>query len=172
MNKIDLGKRILSMSHIDGTFRLRSGQYSDEYFDKYLVEAQPDLLRAVAGEMAELVPPQTEVLAGLEMGGIPVVAVLSQVTSIPAVFVRKQAKEYGTRKLAEGGDVDGRRVVVIEDVVTSGGQIIDSTRQLRELGAVVSDVLCVIDREAGGVEALAREGLTLHRLFTLSELAK
>ena len=71
MNKIDLGKRILSVSHIDGIFRLRSGQYSDEYFDKYLVEAQPDLLRAVAWEMAELVPPQTEVLAGLEMGWHP-----------------------------------------------------------------------------------------------------
>ena len=170
MNKTELGRRIFAVSHIRGTFRLRSGSESDEYFDKYLFEAQPILLRAVVEYMAELVPPDTEVLAGLEMGGIPVVALLSQVTGIPAVFVRKRSKEYGTRKLVEGGEVTAKRVVVVEDVVTSGGQILDSTKQLRALGALVSNALCVIDRESKGAEALAKEGLTLHPLFTMTEL--
>src|SRR5207249_4083761 len=108
----------------------------------------------------------------LEMGGIPIATVLSQITGIPALFVRKKAKEYGTCKLAEGGEVAGRRLVIIEDVVTSGGQILESARALRELGARIVGVLCVIDRESGGAEKLAADGLELHPLFTMSELKK
>ncbi len=170
MDTTELGKRIFAVSHIRGAFRLRSGRISDEYFDKYLFEAQPMLLQAIAEHMAVLMPSDVEVLAGLELGGIPVATLLSQITGIPALFVRKQAKHYGTCKLAEGGEVTAKRVVVVEDVVTSGGQIIDSTTQLRALGAVVSDVLCVIDRGSGGSERLVEEGLTLHALFTMSEL--
>jgi orotate phosphoribosyltransferase len=96
---------------------------------------------------------------------------LAQVTGLPAVFVRKQAKGYGTCRLAEGGEVAGRRLVVVEDVVTSGGQVIDSCAALRESGATVSRVVCVIDREAGGGASLADAGLELRALFTLSELA-
>jgi orotate phosphoribosyltransferase len=95
---------------------------------------------------------------------------LSQVTGLPALFVRKQAKDYGTCRLAEGGDVDGRRVAVIEDVVTTGGQVLLSCAELRERGALVDTVLCVIDREAGGPEAFAADGLTLRPLFTMSQL--
>jgi orotate phosphoribosyltransferase len=96
---------------------------------------------------------------------------LAQVTGLPALFVRKQAKDYGTCRLAEGGEVTGRRLVVIEDVVTSGGQVVASAADLRGEGAVIDTVLCVIDREAGGVEALAAEGLQLRALFTMSQLA-
>jgi orotate phosphoribosyltransferase len=120
--------------------------------------------------MAALVPLDVDVLAGLELGGMPVVTLLSHITGLPARFVRKQAKSYGTGKLAEGGEVTAKRVVVIEDIVTSAGQIIASTIQLRALGAIVSDVLCVIDRESGGTEKLAQEGLRLRALFTMSEL--
>ena len=170
MNKTELGRRLFAVSHIRGTFRLRSGRSSEEYFDKYLFEAQPMLLQAIAEHMAGLIPSDADVLAGLELGGIPVVTLLSSLTGIHARFVRKQAKNYGTGKLAEGGEVAAKRVVVVEDVVTSGGQIIASTTQLRALGAMVSDVLCVIDREAGGTEPLAAAGLRLHALFTMSEL--
>lgn len=158
------------VAHLTGTFTLRSGQVSNEYFDKYLFEADPALLRAIAEAMAALVPPETEVLAGLELGGVPIVTMLSQVTGLPALFVRKKAKDYGTCRLAEGGDVDGRRVTVVEDVVTTGGQVLLSCAELRERGAVVDTVLCVIDREAGGPEAFAAEGLALRPLFTMSEL--
>jgi orotate phosphoribosyltransferase len=143
---------------------------STEYFDKYRFEADPALLRDIAEAMAPLVGDQAEVLAGLELGGVPIATMLSQVTGLPAAFVRKEAKTYGTCRLAEGAAVEGRRVVVVEDVVTSGGQVLTSCAQLRERGAVVSRVLCVIDREAGGAEALAADGLELRALLARSDL--
>jgi orotate phosphoribosyltransferase len=166
----DLARRVYESAHLTGTFTLRSGQVSHEYFDKYRFEADPPLLRAIAEAMAPLVPADTEVLAGLELGGIPIVTMLSQVTGLPAAFVRKEAKTYGTCQLAEGGEIDGRRVTVVEDVVTTGGQVLVSCAQLRERGAVVDTVLCVIDREAGGPEAFAEIGLALRPLFTMTEL--
>lgn len=120
--------------------------------------------------MAALVPAETQVLAGLEMGGIAVVTALGRHTGLPCAFVRKTAKEYGTARLAEGTAVVGRRVLVIEDVVTSGGQVVSSTRQLRELGAVVDAALCVIDRQEGGASALAAEGIRLQSLVTRADL--
>jgi orotate phosphoribosyltransferase len=110
------------------------------------------------------------VLAGLELGGVPVATALSLRTGLPAAFVRKQAEQYGTRRLAEGADVAGGRVLVVEDVITSGGQVVPSTTELRTLGATVTDVLCVVDREEGGAAALAAIGLRLHPLFTAAEL--
>jgi len=170
LDRAELAGRIYELSHITGTFRLRSGKTSNEYFDKYLFEAQPDVLRAIAKHMAGMIPPGIDALAGLEMGGIPVATALSFEAGLPALFIRKKAKEYGTCKLAEGGEVAGRRLLVIEDVVTSGGQILLSVGDLRELGAEISDVLCVIDRESGGKDNLSGEKLELHPLFTMSEL--
>jgi orotate phosphoribosyltransferase len=103
---------------LTGQFTLRSGRVASEYFDKYRFEGDPVLLDAIAEKMAGLVPSDTEVLAGLEMGGIPVVTALGRHTGLPCAFVRKQAKPYGTCRLAEGADVVGRRVLVVEDVVT------------------------------------------------------
>ena len=166
----DLARRIHDVAHLTGTFRLRSGQTSTEYFDKYLFEAQPALLREIAESLAPLVPAGAEALAGLELGGVPIATMLSQVTGLPTLFVRKKAKDYGTCRLAEGGGVDGRRLVVVEDVVTTGGQVLESCAELRALGATVDTVLCVIDREAGGRDAFAEVGLDLRPLFTMSEL--
>ncbi len=149
---------------------LRSGATSDEYFDKYLFEGDPALLRDIAESLVALLPDGAEALAGLELGGVPLATVLSQRTGLPTLFVRKQAKPYGTRKLAEGGDVAARRLVVVEDVITSGGQVLESCGQLRALGADILGVLCVIEREAGGAANLAAEGLELHSLFTMSSL--
>lgn len=170
MKRNELADRIYEVSNLKGEFRLRSGKISNEYFDKYLFEGQPNILLAIAKAMSEIVPAGTDALAGLEMGGIPVVTMLSQVTGIPALFVRKAQKEYGTCKLAEGGTICGKRLVVVEDVVTSGGQILESVEALLALGATVTDVLCVIDREQGGRENLTAKGLTLHPLFLMSEL--
>src|SRR4051794_10294588 len=170
MDPDDVARRIYDTAHLTGEFKLRSGQISNEYFDKYLFEAEPRLLRDIAEAMAPLVPDGADALAGLELGGIPIVTMLSQVTGIPALFVRKRAKDYGTCRLAEGGDVAGRRLVVIEDVVTTGGQVLLSCAELRGLGADVDTVLCVIDREAGGTEAFAADGLELRALFTMSQL--
>jgi orotate phosphoribosyltransferase len=166
----DLAAAIHTSSHLTGEFVLRSGTTSNEYFDKYRFESDPALLLEIATALAPLVPDGTEALAGLELGGVPIAAVLSQVTGIPAYFVRKQAKTYGTCQLAEGGPIDGKRLTVVEDVVTSGGQVVISCGDLRERGAVVEHALCVIDRESGGPEALTEIGVELRPLFTMTEL--
>ena len=167
MERTEIARKIYETAHITGHFLLRSGQTSNEYFDKYLFEADPVLLAAIAGEMKALVPENTDALAGLEMGGIPVATVLSAQTGLPCAFVRKKAKEYGTCKLAEGADVNGKHITVVEDVVTTGGQIIESVRELRERGAVIDTVLCVIRRNPKADEILAEHGLTLKPAFTM-----
>jgi orotate phosphoribosyltransferase len=166
----ELARRIYDSSHLVGEFVLRSGRTSTEYFDKYRFESDPALLRAIGDAMVRLVPQSTEALAGLELGGVPLATMLSQLTGLPAVFVRKEAKSYGTCQLAEGTAIDGRRLTVVEDVVTSGGQVVKSCEDLREHGAIVADALCVIDRESGGPEALAAIDVELHALFRMSEL--
>ncbi len=168
--RADLARRIYASSHLTGEFTLRSGRISNEYFDKYRFESNPLLLADIAEAMATLVPDGIEVLAGLEMGGIPVVTALAQVTGLPTCFVRKEAKKYGTAKFAEGADVDGKRVLIVEDVVTSGGQVVLSTADLRGVGAQITDVVCVIDRSEGGTEALTAEGLTLASVVNRADL--
>jgi orotate phosphoribosyltransferase len=142
---------------------------STTYFDKYLFEADPGLLREVAAAAVRLVPPGTEVLAGLELGGVPVATALSLATGLPAAFVRKEAKKYGTAKLAEGAEIAGRRVLIVEDIVTTGGQVVLSARDLRERGATLVGALCVIDR-SDGAHQLAAENLDLISLFTAADL--
>lgn len=166
----DLAARVYACAYLIGEFRLRSGAYSTEYFDKYRFEADPVLLREIAERMAGMLPDGIDVLAGLELGGVPLATMLSQVTGLPATFVRKQAKTYGTCRLAEGADVTGRRLVVVEDVITSGGQVLASCAELCALGATVVRVLCVIDREQGGRERLHEAGLELDALFTMGAL--
>lgn len=172
MTDLDLARRVHGVCQLTGRFVLRSGRIADVYFDKYQFEADPVLLDELAGRMAALVPAGTEVLAGLEMGGIAVVTALGRHTGLPCAFVRKAAKQYGTARLCEGAPVDGRQVLVIEDIVTSGGQIAISTRELRQLGARVDHALCVIDRQDGGAEALARDGIGLLSLFTRADLER
>lgn len=154
---------------LTGTFTLRSGTVAERYFDKYRFEAQPDVLAAVADHLVPLVPPETEVLAGLELGGVPVATALGLVTGLPLALVRKSAKPYGTRRFAEGADVRDRRVLVVEDVITTGGQVVRSTDQLREIGAAVATALCVIDRSEGSHE-LATHGVELRALFRADEI--
>jgi orotate phosphoribosyltransferase len=167
----ELGRRIYATAHLTGSFVLRSGQTADEYFDKYRFEADPVLLDAIAEALVPLVPADTEVLAGLEMGGIPVVTALGRRTGLPCAFVRKQAKPYGTRRLAEGAETTGRRVTIVEDVVTTGGQIVLSTEELRSNGADITNALCVVNRNTATPAPLSEAGLTLHALFSSEDLA-
>jgi orotate phosphoribosyltransferase len=159
MTRAELARKIAEKAHLTGHFRLRSGVISTEYFDKYQFESDPVLLQAIAVAMGPLIPPDIDALAGLELGGIPLVTLLAQVTGLPALFVRKTPKDYGTCRLVEGGEVAHRRLAVVEDAVTSGGQILVSARELRTLGAHIVRVVCVIDREAGGHRPWLRRGL-------------
>lgn len=175
MKRDDLGKKIYEVSHLTGEFQLRSGKTSTEYFDKYLFESNPGLLYVITEHMRDLLTDDImdfNILAGLEMGGIPLATMLSQRTGKPAVFVRKKAKEYGTKKLAEGVNVKGRKVLIVEDVVTSGGAVIKSIEELEKYGAHITGVICVIDREAGGAENLLNLKVPLKSLFTMTELKK
>jgi orotate phosphoribosyltransferase len=170
MTKQELAKKIYEISHLTGEFKLRSGQISNEYFDKYRFESNPETLREIARQMAPLIPKGTEILAGLEMGGIPIATALSLQTGIPAVFVRKEAKEYGTCQFAEGLEIKGKKLCVIEDVITTGGQVVLSTQDLRGIGAIVQNVLCVIHRGSGKEPKLAEIGLEMTALMTMAEL--
>jgi orotate phosphoribosyltransferase len=165
-----LAARIKASAQLTGNFVLRCGAVSTTYFDKYRFEADPKLLLDIATEMAKLVPPGTEVLAGLEMGGIPVVTMLSQVTGLPAAFMRKKPKTYGTCRYAEGASLNGRPFVLIEDVVSSGGAIIDTLQMLKADGLFPTAAICVIDRESGSKEALRAVNLPLRSLYTYSEI--
>ncbi len=165
-----LAAHVYAASHLSGTFVLRSGRTADHYFDKYRFESDPVLLADIVEALVPLVPGGTEGLAGLELGGVPLATMLSSVTGLPAFFVRKQPKKYGTERICEGGDVAGRTLLIIEDVVTTGGQIVLSAQDLRAEGARVEHALCVIDRGGGGAEVAGAEGITLQALFTMGEL--
>ncbi|MGQ9819846.1 MAG: orotate phosphoribosyltransferase [Candidatus Kapaibacteriales bacterium] len=170
-----LGKRIFDVCYLTGQFKLRSGKISNEYFDKYQFESDPEILNLIAESMVQLLPQEYDILAGLETGGIPIATAMALKVKKPVVFVRKKAKEYGTSKLAEGVDIKGKKIVIIEDVVTSGGQIIESIKQLYQLGAIVSKAICVIDREEGGKENLQKIGISFASLYTtklLKEIAR
>ncbi len=170
MKRSDLAKTIYKQSYITGEFLLRSGKRSKEYFDKYRFESNPMILDAISDEMLSMIPADTDYLAALEMGGIPIATALSLKSGIPVVFVRKQAKEYGTCNLAEGAEVSGKKLLIVEDVVTSGGQIVISAGELRSLGAIITNAVCVIDRLSGGGDALSKIGISLDALFTIDEL--
>lgn len=172
MTRLELARAVFQASHLTGQFLLRSGKTSTEYFDKYQFESNPRLLAAIADAIVPQLPPGFDYFGALEMGGIPVATALSLRTGTPSVFVRKKAKEYGTCKFAEGPSVQGRRLLLIEDVITTGGQVVQSAKDLRADGALIDSVFCVIDRSEGDVSKVAAAGITVHALFTMSDLKK
>ena len=169
-DKQQLARLLRARAYRTGRFTLRSGAPSAVYWDKYRFEAEPVLLAAVAEGLAALLPPTYDRLAGLELGGVPLATALALHTGRPALFVRKTAKPYGTANLAEGGFAPGETAVIVEDVVTSGGQVLASLEALRALGLTVRHAVCVIDREEGGARRLAAAGCALAALFTQAEL--
>ncbi len=173
MTHAELAKKIDAICHLKGDFLLRSGIRSSEYFDKYRFESRPELLKPIAELMKNLIPSDTECLAALEMGGIPIGTALSLVTGLPCAFIRKTAKDYGTCQYAEGIEIVGKKLCIIEDVITSGGQVILSTKDLRESGAIVTNVLCVINRGGSDAEKkLSEIGLKLFSAFVRSDFGK
>lgn len=144
-----LPNAVTAVSLLEGEFRLRSGQISSTYFDKYRFEADPALLKRITAEMIPLLPEGSEVLAGLELGGVPIATAISLATGLPAALVRKKAKDYGTCLAVEGGDVTGKHVVLIEDVITTGGAVADAARLVEGAGANVIGVVCAIWRGDG-----------------------
>ncbi len=170
MNRTELARAVRSVAYLTGEFKLRSGKTSTYYWDKYRFESDPSILRAMAEQMAALLPARFDQLAGLEMGGIPLATALSLHTGRPALFVRKKAKEYGTCNLMEGGFEPGQTIVVIEDVITTAGQVCISVKEMRQAGLVVPHVICAIDRQQGGAEKIAELGCTFSAVLTQADL--
>ncbi|MEI2779286.1 MAG: orotate phosphoribosyltransferase [Tetrasphaera sp.] len=170
MDRAALARDIDAACRVTGSFTLRSGRQASEYFDKYLFESQPALLRAVAEAMVPLLPESTDLVGGLELWGIPLATMVSSLTGLPVVFVRKAAKEYGTRRLAEGAEVGGRQVTLIEDVITTGGAVRDAARALRALGAAVDVVICAIDRSGVPGGPLTGDGIETRAVFSKADL--
>lgn len=169
-DRADLARALVDTAYLEGDFVLSSGGRSRYYFDKYLFETQPAVLRRVAERLAERIPPGYERLAGPELGAVPLATAVSLASGLPFVIVRKAAKGYGTSRLIEGEFHSGERVLLVEDVISTAGEALRASAILREAGATVDRVLAVIDREQDGRDNLTAVDLELDALYLLSEL--
>jgi len=169
----ELARGLRDAAYLEGDFVLRSGRRSKYYLDKYRFETRPDLLgplgEALAAAVREHEPDATR-LAGPELGAVALAAAASLQSGLPFLIVRKAAKDYGTANRLEGVHEEGESVCLIEDVGTAGGASVDAIQALRDVGLRVSTAICVVDREEGGVDELARHAVRLRPLFRASEL--
>ena len=171
MNDAELAVALRAAALLEGDFTLRSGRKSKYYFDKYLFETQPVLLRGVARRFARFVDAGIDRIAGPELGGVALATALALETDKPFVIVRNSRKsDYGTGKLIEGRLEPGERVLLVEDVVTSGGQAIEAARTIVAAGAQVVRVAAVLDRLEGGMDAIRAAGFACDSLFTSDDL--
>lgn len=169
----ELRSALVEAAYLEGDFVLRSGRRSRYYLDKYRFETRPDLLRPLGERIAAAVrehAPDATRLAAPELGAVALAAAASLESGLPFLIVRKAAKEYGTGNRLEGPFEEGETVCLIEDVVTSGGALLDSVEALRAAGLVVQTAVCVVDREEGGSDALARRAVRLRPVFRAGEL--
>ena len=173
MTDDELKLALREAAYLEGDFVLRSGKRSRYYLDKYRFETRPDILGAlgqrIAAAVAEAEPGAVR-LAGPELGAVALAAAGSLASGLPFLIVRKEAKEYGTSNRLEGAYDEGDRVCLVEDVVTSGGALLEAVEALRAAGLVVEAAVCVVDREEGGAEALDRRAVRLHPIFRASEV--
>jgi orotate phosphoribosyltransferase len=168
---VELGRDLVATAVLRGDFLLRSGQRSSYYIDKYLFTTQPALLRRIALALLRLVPPQVDRLAAPGFGALQLVTAMSLECGLPTLVVRTDQKEYGTAKRVEGAaDITGLRVLLVEDVVTTGGAALEAVDQLRAAGADVVGALAVVDREQGGPEGFSARGVPFRALFTRTSL--
>ncbi len=165
-----LARDLVAASYLKGEFILRSGKRSNRYFDKFLFETDPALLRRLGRHLARLVPPETQRLAAPELGAVLLGGAVSMETGLPLLLVRKEPKGYGTSKQIEGRFEPGDRVTVIEDVVTTGGDSLRSAQVLHAAGADVIHLVVVLDRGEGGEESIRSAGIPYSPLFRITDL--
>lgn len=171
MNDRELADALRAAAYLEGDFTLRSGRKSKYYLDKYLFETQPTLLRELAIRFARFVEPGTARIAGAELGGVALAAAVSMGTNLPFVIVRNSKKaDYGTGKLVEGRLDASDRVLLVEDIATTGGQALEAAKVLRSLGATVTRCVAVIDRQEGARENFAAADIPFSAIFTTSDL--
>jgi orotate phosphoribosyltransferase len=166
----DLGRELVKASYLKGDFVLRSGKRSNRYFDKFLFETDPALLRRLGKQLASLVPAETQRLAAPELGAVLLGGAVSMESGLPLVLVRKEPKGYGTSKQIEGRFEPGDRITVIEDVVTTGGDSLRSAQVLQDAGVEVIHLVVVLDRGEGGEENIRNAGIPYSPLFRIADL--
>ena len=168
-----LGQLLVEHALLEGDFLLRSGRRSPYYLDKYRFETQPELLRQLGVRLAQAakeVEPEVVRLAGPALGAVALAASAAMASDLPFIIVRGETKEYGTANRIEGPYEPGDLVCLLEDVVTSGGALAEAVSALRDVDLVVRNAVCVVDREEGGADSLARLGVRLRSIFRASEL--
>lgn len=170
MTTEQLARRIVEVSLLRGEFTLRSGRKSNYYLDKYLFETHPDVLAELGRMFAERLTPAVQRIAGAELGAVALAAATAMVSGKPFVIIRNQKKDYGTSKLVEGKLEPGETVMIVEDVLTTGGQVIEAAKTLKDAGAKVEKIVAVIDRLEGARENIESAGYVYESLFTTKDL--
>jgi orotate phosphoribosyltransferase len=170
MNREQLAKRIAEVSLLRGEFILRSGRKSNYYLDKYRFETQPDVLVELGKLFAERVSEKVNRIAGAELGAVPLAAAAAMACGKPFVIVRNQKKDYGTSKLVEGVLNAGDTVLIVEDVLTTGGQVLEAAKSLKDAGAKIDRIVAVIDRQEGARQNIESAGYIFEALFTTDDL--
>jgi orotate phosphoribosyltransferase len=170
MDRNTLAAAIKKASYTEGDFTLRSGRKSTYYLDKYRFETQPDILRQLGALFAEKVTPQTTLIAGAELGGVALAAAASLAAGLPFVIVRNAKKAYGGGSLIEGIMPKTGNVLIVEDIATTGGQVLEAAKVITEAGCQVVKIVCVVDRMEGARENIENAGHTFESLFTIEDL--
>jgi|ERR1044071_3227529 orotate phosphoribosyltransferase len=170
MTREELARRIADVSLLRGDFTLRSGRKSSYYLDKYRFETQPDVLRELGKLFAARLSPAVQRIAGPELGAVALAAAASMASGLPFVLVRNKKKEYGSGKAIEGVLEKGERVMIVEDIMTTGGQVLEAAKTLEEAGAKIEKIVGVIDRLEGARQNIEGAGYVFESLFTTSDL--
>lgn len=169
MTTQELARRIKESAYLEGDFLLRSGKRSKYYLDKYLFETQPDILAELGRRFAQHAS-DADMIAGAELGGVPLAAAASMAALKPYIIVRNAKKDYGTGKMMEGKLLPAARVLLVEDIATTGGQVLEAAKVLSAAGATVTKIVCTIDRQEGARENIESAGYKFESLLTKSDL--
>ena len=170
MTKDELIRRVKETSYLEGDFVLRSGKHSKYYMDKYLFETCPDILRALGEEFAQHITDDVTLIAGAELGGVALAAATAMSADKNWIIVRNSKKDYGTSKMVEGALKPGDVVLLVEDIATTGGQVIEAAKIITEAGAKVERIVCVIDRKQGAGENITKAGFVFESIMTKEDL--
>jgi orotate phosphoribosyltransferase len=170
MNREELIRRIKSTAYLEGDFTLRSGKKSKYYLDKYLFETCPDILKALGAEFAKYISDDVTLIAGAELGGVALAAATAMETGKNWIIVRNSKKGYGTGKMIEGVLKENNVVLLVEDIATTGGQVLEAAKVITEAGAKVSKIVCVIDRRQGAAENITSAGYKFESILTKDDL--
>ncbi|MHA1917395.1 MAG: orotate phosphoribosyltransferase [Candidatus Ranarchaeia archaeon] len=158
-----------------GDFTLASGKKSPYYIDLRLLPSHPLIFKEAMFEYKKIIENENidyDVIAGVPTAGISFASVLSQLGNKPLIYLRKQMKKHGTKKQIEGDFKKGQRVLLVDDLITAGGSLIEAIKILRDAGAIIEDVIVLIDREQGGINNLRNENVNCHTVIKIRDIVK